>query len=304
VHDQIAHIDKNFMSAVDLVAACPGRTIDMGLGKSGIIGRKIAATMSSVGIPAIFLHSAECLHGDLGMVMNGDLVIVLSYSGETDEVKKAMPALKRMDVRVIVMSGRPQAAAWRDADLIINTKIEKEACPYNLAPTASTTALLALGDALALSASAKKGFKQESFAKNHPSGSLGKRLTTKVSDIMRSGKENPVISDDSTVNEALLVMTRTRLGATNIVNRAGKLVGFFTDGDLRRKLQKDQQLLQRKLKDVMTKDPLTITDDVLAIEAAKLLKKNSFDNIPVVSQQGKPVGILDERDLLAEGIVE
>jgi arabinose-5-phosphate isomerase len=289
---------------VDLVAACPGRVVVMGLGKSGLIGRKIAATMSSVGIPAVFLHPAECLHGDIGMIMPGDAVILLSYSGETDEIKKVMPAIKRMGIKVIVMTGRSAAPAWKDADLIINSKIDKEACPYNLAPTASTTAMLALGDALALSASEKKGFKKEHLARFHPSGGIGKKLTMKVRDIMRTGKNNPVLADTMTVNDALLVMTRTRLGATSITNAKGRFAGFFTDGDLRRQLQKDPSLLSKRIKEVMTMSPLTISPDVLAVEAARILKKHNFDNIPVVNEKGKPVGIVDERDLLAEGIVE
>jgi arabinose-5-phosphate isomerase len=192
------------------------------------------------------------------MLMSDDIVIMLSYTGETDEIKKVMPVVKRMGIQVIVLTGRLTAPTWREADIIINSKIEKEACPYNLAPTASTTAMLALGDALALSASEKKGFGKESFAKFHPLGGLGKRLTTKVKNIMRSGEQNPVVTENITVNEALLVMTQTRLGATSIVNKKGKLIGFFTDGDLRRKLQNDKGLLQKKISEVMTRSPMTI----------------------------------------------
>lgn len=303
VKDQLRHLDGSFVQAVELVGGCAGRVVVMGLGKSGLIGRKIAATMSSVGVPAVFLHPAECLHGDIGMIMASDIVLVLSYTGETDEIKKVLPVLKRMGIKVIVLSGRPQAATWKQADIIINSKIDKEACPYNLAPTASTTAMLALGDALALSVSEKKGFRRENLARFHPDGGIGKKLTAKVKDIMRKGRENPVVSDSCRVKDALLVMTQTRLGATHIVDGKGKLAGFFTDGDLRRKLQKDRMLLERKIKDVMTKSPLTIDPEMLAADAAKILKKHNFDNIPVVNAKGNPVGIIDERDLLAEGIV-
>lgn len=303
VRDQIGHIDGNFVRAVERIAGCSGRVVVMGVGKSGLIGRKIAATMSSLGIPSVFLHPAECLHGDLGMIMANDLVIVLSYTGETDEIKKVLPVIRNFGIPVIVISGRPAAQAWRQADIIINSKIRKEACPYNLAPTSSTSAMLALGDALALAASEKKGFKRETLARFHPSGGLGKKLTVRARDIMHAGASNPMINEGRTVHEALLVMTRTRLGAANIVDRSGRLVGFFTDGDLRRQLQKDKALLSRKLRDVMTRSPLTITPDTLAADAAVILKKHRFDNIPVVSANGKPVGIVDERDLLAEGIV-
>lgn len=303
VRDQLHHLDTNFIEAVELVGDCEGRIVVMGLGKSGLVGRKIAATMSSVGVPAVFLHPADCLHGDIGMIMPADIVLALSYTGETAEIKKVLPVLKRMGIKVIAITGRPNAETWKNVDVIINGKIDKEACPYNLAPTASTTATLALGDALALSASEKKGFRKEHLARFHPDGGIGKKLTTKVKDIMRQGKENPVVKDSCSVEDALLVMTRTRLGATNVVNDKGKLAGFFTDGDLRRKLQKDRSLLQRRIKDVMTKSPLTISAEILAADAARILKKHNFDNIPVVDAKGKPVGIVDERDLLAEGIV-
>ncbi|MBN1823916.1 MAG: KpsF/GutQ family sugar-phosphate isomerase [Endomicrobiales bacterium] len=303
VKDQIRHLNGDFSRAVELISGCLSRVVVMGIGKSGLVGRKIAATMSSVGIPALFVHPAECLHGDLGMLMESDVVLILSYSGESDEIKKVLPVVKRMGIKVIVMTGKVSAKGWKQADILINSRIQKEACPYNLAPTASTTAMLALGDALALAVSNKKGFKKESLARFHPGGGIGKKLTVKVKDIMRKGKNNPIVSENVTVNHALLVMTRTRLGATNVVDSSGKFSGFFTDGDLRRKLQKDKGLLAKKLKLVMTRDPLTIDPESLAVEAAKIFKRHNFDNIPVVDKKTKPVGILDERDLLAEGIV-
>lgn len=303
VRDQLRHVDEEFVSAVERIASCRGRVVVMGLGKSGLVGRKIAATMSSVGIPSVFLHPAESLHGDIGMLLPDDVVMMLSYTGETTEIKKVIPVIKRMGVSVLVMTGRRHAPAWRDADGIVNTRINKEACPYNLAPTASTTAMLAMGDALALCASERKGFRKEHFARFHPDGGLGKRLTIRVGDIMRQGTRNPVVRDTATVNDALLVMTRTRLGATSVINAAGKLVGFFTDGDLRRKLQDDALLLGRSIRAVMTKSPLTTSADVLAVEAAQVLKQRKCDNIPVVDRQGKPVGIVDEQDILAAGIV-
>ncbi|MCL2144186.1 MAG: KpsF/GutQ family sugar-phosphate isomerase [Endomicrobia bacterium] len=302
VREQIKHLDSNFDNAAAMIKNCKGRVVVMGLGKSGLIGRKISATMSSVGIPSAFLHPSEGLHGDIGMVMKNDAVIILSYSGETEEVKKVLPVLQRMKIKVIVMTGKINALVWRSCDCIINCSVEKEACPYNLAPTSSTTAMLAMGDALALTVSNLKGFKRENLAMLHPLGAIGKKLTMKVNDIMRKGKQNPVIKESATVKEALFVMTGTRMGAASIVDSKGLLSGFFTDGDLRRHLQKNQKILNKKISEVMTKSPRTVTPEMMAAEAAKILQQHSIDNIPVVDKNGKPVGILDLGDLLAEGI--
>lgn len=300
--EQIPHLDDNFIQAVSLIEKTTGRVIVMGLGKSGLIGRKIAATMSSVGIPSLFLHPAECLHGDLGMIMKNDIVLMLSYSGETDEIKQVLPVLHRMKIKIIVMTGKIKSQVWQGCYLIINSEIKKEACPYNLAPTASTSAMLALGDALALVVSERKGFKKENLALLHPLGAIGKKLTMDVSSIMRKGKSNPVISEKAIVEDALLVMTGTRVGATSVINKSGKLVGFFTDGDLRRQVQIHKNILNLKITEVMTKNPLTVTPDMLAVDAAKILQEKNIDNIPVVDKNNKPLGILDERDLLSEGI--
>jgi arabinose-5-phosphate isomerase len=300
--DQISHLDDNFVKAVSLIEKTPGRVIVMGLGKSGLIGRKIAATMSSVGVPAVFLHPAECLHGDLGMIMKNDVVLMLSYTGETDEIKQVLPVLQRMKIKIIVMTGRIKSQVWQGCDLIINSEIQKEACPYNLAPTSSTSAMLALGDALALVVSERKGFKKENLALLHPLGAIGKKLTMDVSAIMRKGKANPVVKENATVKDALLVMTGTRVGATSVVNKSGEITGFFTDGDLRRQVQVHKDILDLKITEVMTKNPLTVSPDMLAVNAAKILQEKNIDNIPVVDKNNKPLGILDERDLLAEGI--
>ncbi|MCL1972715.1 MAG: KpsF/GutQ family sugar-phosphate isomerase [Endomicrobia bacterium] len=302
VQEQINHLDLNFDNAVSLIENCKGRVVVMGLGKSGLIGRKISATMSSVGIPSAFLHPSEGLHGDIGMVMKNDVVIMLSYSGETEEIKKVLPVLQAMKIKVVIMTGKINALVWRNCDCVIDCSVNKEACPYNLAPTSSTTAMLAMGDALALTVSNLKGFNRENLAMLHPLGAIGKRLTMKVSDIMRKGRQNPVIKQNATVEEALFVMTGTRMGATSIVDSKGLLSGFFTDGDLRRHLQKDRKILNKKITEVMTKSPRTVTSDMMALEAAKILQQHSIDNIPVVDESGKPVGILDLGDLLAEGI--
>ncbi len=300
--DQISHLDDNFTEAVSLIEKTSGRVIVMGLGKSGLIGRKIAATMSSVGVPAMFLHPAECLHGDLGMIMKNDVVLMLSYTGETDEIKQVLPVLQRMKIKIIVMTGRIKSQVWQGCDLIINSEIKKEACPYNLAPTSSTSAMLALGDALALVVSERKGFKKENLALLHPLGAIGKKLTMDVSAIMRKGKANPVVKENAIVKDALLVMTGTRVGATSVVDKTGRVVGFFTDGDLRRQVQIHKDILNLKITQVMTKNPLTVHPDMLAVDAAKILQEKNIDNIPVVDKNNKPLGILDERDLLSEGI--
>jgi len=302
VKDQISHLDNQFIKAVSLIENISGRVVIIGLGKSGHIGRKIAATMASIGVPAIYLHPAECLHGDLGMIMKDDVVIMISYSGETEEIKQVLPVIHKMKVKVIAITGKIKSEVWKDCDVIIDSSVKKEACPYNLAPTSSTTALLALGDALALVVSERKGFKKEDFAIFHPLGAIGnkiKRLTMNVKEIMRKGKANPIVKDTATVQDALLVMTGTRVGATSIVDKDGKLVGFFTDGDLRRQIQLHDNLLRKKISEVMTKNPSTITPNMLVVDAEKILQEKNIDNIPVVDDDKKPIGILDERDLFS-----
>ena len=303
IKNLISTIGHNFEKAVEMVASCKGRIVVMGMGKSGLIGKKIAATLASTGTPAFFLHPAEGILGDVGMMTEGDLVLALSHSGETEEIEKLLPVIRKMNLKLIAITGRPKSKLAKESDLVISVKVEEEACPYNIVPTASTTAMLAMGDALAISLLKRKKFKKEDFARLHPGGTIGKRLLLKVRDIMRKGKDNPVIHQEKTVKEALLVMTKTRLGATSVVDSSGKLVGFFTDGDLRRRLQKEEKILNKKIHTVMTKNPKTITHDRLAIEAAKMMQEKKFDNIPVVDGKGYPIGIVDERDLLSEGIL-
>ena len=302
VKEQIKHLDEQFIKAVSLIENISGRVVIIGLGKSGHIGRKIAATMASIGVPAIYLHPAECLHGDLGMIMNNDVVIMISYSGETEEIKQVLPVIHKMNVKIIAITGKIKSEVWKDCEAIIDSSVQKEACPYNLAPTSSTTALLALGDALALVISERKGFKKEDFAIFHPLGAIGnkiKRLTMQVKEIMRKGKANPVVKDTSRVQDALLVMTGTRVGATSVVDKDGKLVGFFTDGDLRRQIQLHDNLLKKNISEVMTKNPSTLTPNMLVADDQKILQEKNIDNIPVIDEEHKPIGILDERDLFS-----
>ncbi len=300
---QVRHVDEAFLRAAQLIARCSGRVILMGIGKSGLIGRKLAATFSSTGTPSFFVHPTESMHGDLGMVIAGDVVLALSYSGETEEMKRLLSILKSRKLPLIAMTGRPGSMLGKSADVVVHVNVQKEACPLNIAPTSSTTAMLAMGDALALCVMEMKGFDKDDFARLHPGGALGKRLTLRVRDMMHQSKENPLMLENETVEDALEVMTQTRMGAASIVDRRGRLTGVFTDGDLRRGLQKEPSLLTRKVGDVMTRSPRTIGPDDLVADVAALFKKFGLDNFPVVDKHGKPVGILDEKDLLEEGMM-
>jgi arabinose-5-phosphate isomerase len=237
------------------------------------------------------------------MIIKNDIVLILSYSGETIEIKKILPILRKMKIKIIVMTGKVKAQVWKNCECIIDCSVEKEADLYNLVPTASSTAMLVMGDALALTVSNLKGFRREHLAMLHPLGSIGKKLTMQVNDLMRKGKGNPIVVQTATVGAALFVMTGTRAGATSVIDNKGKIVGFFTDGDLRRHLQYDGKILKKSIVSVMTKDPKLVPPEMMIVEAAKIFKKYDIDNIPVVDKHKKPVGILDQGDLLAEGIV-
>ncbi len=299
---QIKHINQQFVKAVELISSLEGKVVVLGIGKSGLIGRKIAATFSSLNIPAVFLHPIELLHGDLGLIRKEDVILVLSYSGETEEINKVLPILKSFGIKIVSFTGNKNSKLAKFSDITITTKIQKEACPYDLVPTSSTTAMLALGDALGITVAVLKGFKKEDFAKVHPSGSLGKQLTLRVKDIMRKGKEVPKVFATTKVKDALLVMTSTKLGATTVVDKNGKLIGYFTDGDLRRYAQKIDNILNIEIEKVMTKNPKSITADRLVVDAKELMKKYNCDNLPVVDKNYKVIGIIDERDVLQAGI--
>lgn len=302
VKELMSKLDKNFEQAIELIYSCHGRVVVVGIGKSGLIGRKISATLASTGTPSFFLHPAEGVHGDIGMVMKDDVILAISYSGENMEMLNLLPAIKGLGLKLISLTGCPHSTLARSSDVVINIKVKKEACPYNLAPTASTTATLALGDAIAITLLQKKGFQKKDFAALHPGGMLGRKLLLRVADVMRVGSDNPKVSEDTIVKEALLIMTASRLGAVNVIGKNKKLSGFFTDGDLRRYLQKDEHILFLPIKEVMTKKPFTITADKMATEAARIMQERNFDNIPVVDEKNYPIGIIDERDLLAKGL--
>lgn len=292
-------INDAFVKAVNVIATSKGRVVVLGIGKSGLIGRKIAATLASTGTPAFFVHPVEALHGDLGMITAGDVILALSFSGQTEEINRILPSLERRNLTIISMTGHEHSKLALMSDIHIPIYIEHEACPYNLAPTASTTATLAVGDALALALMKVKHFEKKDFANFHPGGSLGKLLTQRVKDLMHTGKDNPIVSMTASVKDALFTMTKTGgVGATSVVDNQGKLMGYFTDGDLRRLLQKGEDVLQKNIADVMTKSPYHLLDSMPAIEAAKKIHATHVDNLPVLDADGKVVGIIDEKDLI------
>jgi arabinose-5-phosphate isomerase len=299
----VKSINRNFEEAVSLIAKCRGRVIVCGMGKTGIVGRKIAATLSSTGTPAIFMHSAEAVHGDLGQVTRNDVLILISQSGETEETTRLLPLIKKIGTKTIAITGNVKSTLARYSDVVLNVKVEKEGCPLGLAPMASTTATLVMGDALAACLIDCRGFRKEDFAFYHPGGSLGRQLLLKVEDIMRTGNNFPKVGQDTKVEDVLLAITRARCGCACVVDGKNKVLGIFTDGDLRRRLKEDSALLSRKVKDVMTKAPTMIRQDKLAAEAFDILKIKRIDELPVVDKNGKAVGLLDVQDLLKAGLV-
>lgn len=301
-----AAIDGSFLRAVKLINSRPGKVVLLGIGKSGIIARKISATLSSTGTHSVYLHPVESLHGDLGMISASDTAIALSYSGETEETAKLIPILKAQGLPVIAMTNNPASRLGRGADIVLNLHVASEACPYNIVPTSSTTAMLALGDALAVSLMTINGFSKDRFARLHPGGNLGKLLNLKVSDLMRKGKDNPVVKETDTLEKALEVMTATRAGAVSVTGKNGRLSGYFTDGDLRRCFKKGSLSsgLTTGISSVMTRSPLTVAPGTMAMDAAKIISEKQIDNLPVTdARTGRPVGIIDERDLLREGLI-
>lgn len=306
IMELVPRIDANFAAAVEMILQCPGRTVITGMGKSGIIGRKMAATLASTGTPSFYLHPAEGIHGDLGMVTAGDVVIALSNSGETGEVLNILPSLRRIGAKIIAMVGNDTSTLAKNADVVLNVGVTKEACPLGLAPTSSTTAALAYGDALALALLQRHHFTASQFAIFHPGGSLGRRLLLTVGDIMHSGEENPVVVGETTVQEALFVITDKGLGAVSVIDTAGSMLGVLTDGDIRRGLSKGVDFLQRPVTELMTKQPKTITKDKLAAEALHIMESNHpkpITVLPVIDAANKVIGLLHMTDLVRQGVV-
>jgi len=295
-----AQLDKSFSAAVETLLAAlkqRGKIVIVGIGKSGNVGAKIAATLTSTGSTAVVLNSVDALHGDVGIVNDGDVILALSYSGESDELLNLLPALKRFSVKIIAFTGNVKSSLARHSDLALNVKVPKEACPFNLAPTSSTTAMLVLGDALAMAVLQARGFQQKDFAKYHPSGAIGRAMLLQVGEIMRRGERNAIAGENLSVKEALLVMTHAKSGSLAVVNARGRLAGIFTDGDFRRHMATDENLLSQPLKKVMTRRPICIREDALAAEALKVFNERNIDDLIVVNAQNEPVGLVDSQDL-------
>ena len=296
-------LDARFAAAVQCVLGCTGRVVVMGMGKSGHVGRKIAATLASTGTPAMFVHPAEASHGDLGMITPQDVVLGISNSGESEELTVLLPLIKRMGVPLIAMTGRADSSLARHADHLLDTSVEKEACPHNLAPTASTTAQLALGDALAMALLDARGFRAEDFARSHPGGALGRKLLTLVSDIMRTGEQVPRVPPDADMMALMREISAKGLGAAAIVDGARPPVGILTDGDQRRLIEKGGDLRQALARDVMHAGPRTIARDALAVEAARLMEAHSITSVLVVDETGALCGALNSNDLMRAKVI-
>jgi arabinose-5-phosphate isomerase len=296
-------VNHDFTRIVDFICGIKGKVIVTGMGKPGFIAQKLSATLSSTGTSSLYLHPAEAFHGDMGRVKREDCVIAFSNSGETEEIIKLLPIMKRIGVKLISLTGNTRSTLARQSDFVIDTSVEREACPLGLAPTASTTAMLAMGDALAVALLDKKGFREKDFAFYHPGGILGKRLLLTVGDIMRKGRDNPIVKDGQKVRQVLVAITRARAGSAAVVNKKGELIGIFTDGDLRRHLDSDPDITNKNISSVMTKGPVTVGPDQLAAEAFQILKSRKIDEVPVVDKKKRPVGLLDVQDLLKAGLV-
>ncbi len=299
----IQRIDDNFLHALNLILACKGRVIVSGMGKSGHIARKIAATMSSTGTPAYFVHPGEASHGDLGMVTAQDVVIALSYSGESDELLTIVPAIKRQGAHLISLTGNPKSSLALAADVHLDGSVAQEACPMGLAPTASTTAALALGDALAVALLDAKGFGEEDFARSHPGGSLGRRLLTHVRDVMHTDAGIPFVDEAATLADAVLEISRKRLGMTAIVDANHHLLGIYTDGDLRRTLEKKVDFSTTPVSSLMSRKPRSIRPDAPAVDAVQLMEQHGISQLPVVDADNKLVGALNMHDLLKAKVI-
>ncbi len=306
IDDLIPRIDDEFEAAVNEILQCHARVVVTGMGKSGHIGRKMAATFASTGTPAFFMHPAEAFHGDLGMVTENDVVIAISNSGESSEIVNILPIIKRIGAKIIAMCGRRESTLGKNSDYFVDIGVEREACPLGLAPTASTTATLAMGDAIAMALMAKKKFTSQDFAMFHPGGALGRKLLLTVADVMHVDDENPIINVGKTVKDALFVMTEKGLGAVSVIDYNNKMVGIITDGIIRRAISKDKSLLDEVVENIMFDKPLTILPDKLAAAALSVMEKHKprpITVLPVVNADNEVVGIVHLTDLLRQGIV-
>jgi arabinose-5-phosphate isomerase len=303
IQSLVSRLDQNFLKAVELILACDGRVVVSGMGKSGHIARKIASTMASTGTPAFFVHPAEASHGDLGMITRGDVLLALSYSGESEELLTIIPLIKRQGAKLIAVTGNADSTLAKEADVHLDGRVSQEACPLNLAPTASTTAALALGDALAIALLDARGFGADDFARSHPGGTLGRKLLTHVRDVMRSGNDTPHVADTASLPETLREMTEKRMGMTAVLSHDRKVVGIFTDGDLRRTLERQSDLRTVRLVDAMNRNPRTILGNKLAVEAVEMMERHKINQLLVVDEAGELIGALNMHDLFRAKVV-
>ncbi|MBC7993059.1 MAG: KpsF/GutQ family sugar-phosphate isomerase [Rhizobacter sp.] len=298
-----SRLGPEFAAAVKAVLACKGRVVVMGMGKSGHVGRKVAATLASTGTPAMFVHPAEASHGDLGMVTPGDVVLAISNSGQADEITAILPALKRLGITLVAMTGGAESTLAQHADIVLNSAVDEEACPLKLAPTASTTAQMAMGDALAVALLDARGFREEDFARSHPGGSLGRKLLTHVHDLMRTGEALPRVSPDTVFTELMREMSAKSLGAAIVTDPAGQVLGIFTDGDLRRCIEQGRDLRGLTAREVMHRKPRTVRPNALAVEAADLMEEARITLVLVVDGSGLLVGALSFNDLMRAKVI-
>jgi arabinose-5-phosphate isomerase len=298
----VDRLDERFTKAVELLHGCAGKVVVSGMGKSGLIGQKIAATLASTGTPAFFVHPADGVHGDLGMLARQDALLAISNSGETEEVLKLLPFMKRLSIPIIALTGRVQSTLAKNSDVVLDVSVDEEACPLGLAPTSSTTATLAMGDALAVALLQKRGFKEEDFAQFHPGGTLGRRLLLKVRDLMHQGDAIPRVKATASAREAILEMTSKKLGMTTVVTAAGQLAGVITDGDLRRFLEKGSNIAKAKAADLGSKSPRTIPADALAAKALQTMEQFSITTLVVVDERKRLAGVIHLHDLLKSGV--
>lgn len=302
IADLVDSINEDFVKAVETIIEAKGRVVLTGMGKSGLIARKIVATLNSTGTAAIYLHPTDALHGDLGMVRSEDVVILISKSGNTEEISNLLPMLKRLNVKLIAMCGNKESRLARECDIFLNISVKEEACPYDLAPTASTTATLALGDAIAVSLLKRRNFTAKDFAFLHPGGSLGKRLSLKIKEVMITGDRIPVVKQNTSIKDALFEITGKRLGTTCVVDDSGKLIGIITDGDLRRLLEKTLDISGLFAKDVMTKDPKVLKEDYLASFALQQMENFKITSLVIINDDHHPIGIIHLHDLINLGL--
>jgi arabinose-5-phosphate isomerase len=297
-------LDESFDAAVEAILACKGRVITTGIGKSGHVAGKVAGTLTSTGTPSQFLHPADALHGDVGIVSERELVIVFSYSGESDETRALLPVLRQIRPKLIVVTGRSESTVARAADIVLNVPVEREACPHNLAPTTSTTAMLALGDALAVAVMRARDFQHDDFARFHPAGALGRRLLLRVTDVMRTGSELATVGAEASLIDAISAITRAGAGAACVLDSAGRMIGLVADGDIRRSLERGLEPKSTRAVDVMTADPRTVAPDMLASEALELFRTlpKKIGEMPVLDEDGRPIGMLMLKDLVRAGL--